>query len=239
MSKFLSRADLERIASTVVNRYYEKHKGNAILPEPVDPDLLAGEVFGLSVSYLPLSKDGSVLGMTSFRETEIELCSKDGAEFQINLTGRDILIDDALLDEGQVGRRNFTTAHEVAHHTLVQLYPEDYREILECRTHILYRRRSRERNWAEWQADTIAAAMLMPPQTLIPCMAVFGLGGKLDMLSSVCRAREYDRFCDIASYLGVSKKALAIRMKQLGMLGEEYLENPYAPLDVYKDEDDG
>ena len=58
------------------------------------------------------------------------------------------------------------------------------------------------------------------------------------MVSSACRAKEFEKFCDIATYLGVSKKALAIRMKRLGLLGEEYLANPTAPMDVWKDEDE-
>ena len=87
----------------------------------------------------------------------------------------------------------------------------------------------------------MASVLIMPEGTIQNCMEMFGLGSKLDMLSSVCRAKEFGRFCDMAAYLGVSKKALAIRMKQLGVLGEEYLANPTAPMDIWKDEgeDDG
>lgn len=238
MAKYLSRADLERIAGTVVNRYYKLFPQMGPLPAPVEPETLAKKVFGLEVSYLPLSADGSVLGMACFQDVEIRLSSGDGTTQQMHFTGQDIVIDDSLLEESQTGRRNFTAAHEIAHHALVRLYPEEYRDLLNCRTHILYRHKSRVRNWEEWQADTMAAAILMPPSVLRQCMMVFGLGDRLDMLSSVCRAREYDCFCDIAKYMGVSKKALAIRMKRLGLLGADYLENPYEPLNVWKDDDE-
>jgi Zn-dependent peptidase ImmA (M78 family) len=103
--------------------------------------------------------------------------------------------------------------------------------------HATYQNRSQTRDWAARQSNTLGAAVLMPEDTLRRCMAVFGLGNWLDMLSSVCRPKEYRSFCKIAAHLGVSKKALAIRMKQLGLLGEEYLANPTAPIDVWVDDD--
>lgn len=238
MSKVLSRVDLERLSSTVVQQYYQAIQPVGMLPAPVNPVRLAKLYLGLNVRYLPLSADSSILGMACFHDTVLRLQDHRGGLVQIQLTGRDIVIDDSLLDEGQIGRHNFTAAHELAHHILVRLYPEDYRNLLNCRTHVLFRRRGEGRNWEEWQADTMAAAIIMPEDTLRHCMAVFGLGEKLDMVSSVCRPKEFERFCDIATYLGVSKKALAIRMKQLGLLEKAYLENPAAPLDVWKDEED-
>lgn len=237
MSKYLSRVDLERISDAVVRQYYQAIQQPGMLPVPVDPVRLAKQFWGLEVSYLPLSADGSVLGLACFRDTVLQIQDHEGEPFQVELTAQDIVIEDSLLGEGYTGRHNFTVAHELAHHILVQLYPEDYRHLLDYRTHILYRRRSQTRDWEEWQADTIAAAIIMPKETLRYCMYVFGLGEKLDMLSSVCRAKEYARFCDIATYLGVSKKALAIRMIQLGLLGAEYLEHPTAPMDIWNDEE--
>jgi len=37
----------------------------------------------------------------------------------------------------------------------------------------------------------------------------------------------------LADFLGCSKKALAIRMKQLGLLKKEYLDNPFDLVTVY------
>lgn len=241
MSKYLSRADLERIGGTVVNQYNRAIAPQGTLPAPVDPVKLAKVVLGLETHYLPLSGDGSILGMACFQDTMLEVYDFDGNPFHVELTGRDIVIDCSLLEDGKLGRHNFTAAHELAHHILVRLYPEDYRSLLNCRTHILYRDTRRSRDWVEWQADTMASVLIMPEETIQNCMEMFGLGRKLDMLSSVCRAKEFERFCDMAAYLGVSKKALAIRMKQLGVLGEEYLANPTAPMDIWKDEgeDDG
>lgn len=40
-------------------------------------------------------------------------------------------------------------------------------------------------------------------------------------------------FNDLADFLGCSKKALAIRMKQLGLLKKEYLDNPFDIINIY------
>lgn len=237
MSRYLSRIDLEHLSVPLVAQYYRAYPPTHGLPQPVDPVKLSETVMGLHVSYLPLCSDGSVLGIACFRETELQI-NAGTEKHSVLLTAQDIVIDESLRCEEQIGRHNFTAAHELSHHLLVRRFPADYPELLNYRTHILYRRSRQTKNWVEWQADTLGAAVLMPQDTLRKCMEVFGLGQWLDMLSSVCRPTEYKAFCGIAAYLGVSKKALAIRMKQLGFLGKDYLENPTAPMDVWRDEDD-
>ena len=41
----------------------------------------------------------------------------------------------------------------------------------------------------------------------------------------------------MAEFLGVSKQAMAIRMKRLDLLKKDYLQNPYALADVEKEDD--
>jgi len=42
----------------------------------------------------------------------------------------------------------------------------------------------------------------------------------------------------MARFLGVSKQALAIRLKRLGLMKKDYLQNPYTLADVEKEDDD-
>ena len=42
----------------------------------------------------------------------------------------------------------------------------------------------------------------------------------------------FAQFLGICPFLGVSKKALAIRMKQLGLLENEYLDRPNAIIEI-------
>lgn len=58
------------------------------------------------------------------------------------------------------------------------------------------------------------------------------------MLNRVFRPNSYAAFCTMAEYIGVSKQALEIRMKQLNLLGRSYLSNPYALVDVIMEDTD-
>lgn len=79
--------------------------------------------------------------------------------------------------------------------------------------------------------------ILMPEELVIRNMERVGLNRNLDIINSVWRKREYGKFACVANKLGVSKKALAIRMKQLGIVNEEYLANPYAITNIYMGDD--
>ena len=47
-----------------------------------------------------------------------------------------------------------------------------------------------------------------------------------DTQQRIC-PHDYERFSSMADHMGVSKKALSIRMKQLGLLEQDYLGVPY------------
>lgn len=217
MSKHLSRADLERIGEMVASKY--RPQGGR-LPEPVDPADCARSVMGIDVRYCTLSRDGSILGIACFGDMELEAYGRCGA-YAVRLSGRSIVIDSSLEGPGQAGRRNFTAAHELAHHVLARLYPEDYGELLGCRRHVLRRGAGGPLDWGEWQADVLGAAILMPEGTVLDCMQLFGLNEGLDEGDAAGRARMYGRFRDMAAYLGVSRRALAIRLRHMGLRGGE------------------
>ena len=64
-------------------------------------------------------------------------------------------------------------------------------------------------------------------------LLLFGLPeGGIPMLNRVYCPTVYERFADMATFLGVSKKALSIRLRQLGLLEKDYLDNPYALTDI-------
>ena len=71
--RYLSRNDLEKIATRVFNDY--KHLPQFVdrQVDRVDPEILACELCGLHIDYFHLSKDGLTLGMTAFKEVGVEL----------------------------------------------------------------------------------------------------------------------------------------------------------------------
>lgn len=59
------------------------------------------------------------------------------------------------------------------------------------------------------------------------------LGDKIECLNKIYYPAVYERYAALSDFLGCSKKALAIRMKQLGLLHKDYLDNPFDYLAVY------
>ena len=92
----------------------------------VDPEILACGLCGLHIDHFHLSQDRLTLGMTAFKEVEVEVYTDSGQPFLYYLDGRTLLIETDLKDDpAQCGRYHFTTAHETAHQILANLYPTD------------------------------------------------------------------------------------------------------------------
>lgn len=124
-----------------------------------------------------------------------------------------------------------------AHHILADLYPPN--KVIQNRI-IYYRGRRPQhpvQDWDEWQADNLASALLLPTEVVIKALRRFELEDGIDILNKIYRPKKYAQFCKVAEFLGVSKQAMAIRLKRLGLLKKEYLQNPHALVDVEKEDD--
>ena len=179
------------------------------------------EMLGFRIEYVHITKDGSILGQTSSGRIWTEIYDDDMNKMFFELDGSTILIDKRLQNSSKtIGRRNFTIAHEIAHQIINRRYPKMYNR--QNRIFCDYRRSNRSRqkivDWYEWQADTLAAALLLPLDSLRDSMFMFGLGEKMKMLSRKYSENRYNDFCDMAEYLQVSRTALSYRMEQLGLL---------------------
>lgn len=201
------------------------------------PEILAETLLGLRVDYQHLSIDGTILGLTSYESVGIELPGNEEAGEVYFLDGNTILIESDLRDDvEQTGRRNFTITHEASHQVLKMLFPSDYgarpheKPIHFCRANSM--RKKPISDWEEWQSNTLSSVLLLPKALVEQAMALFGVQGEIRILNRLFAREDYDRFVGMTELLGCSKTALAIRMKQLGYLGEDYLDNPYRLLDV-------
>lgn len=79
----------------------------------------------------------------------------------------------------------------------------------------------------------LGSDILLPENLIKQGMYLFSLGEKIECLNKIYFPGVYKRFDALADFLGCSKKALAIRMKQLGLLKKEYLDNPFDLVTVY------
>ena len=237
MARALSYNDLEAIAERVFRAYRKlpavQAAGEVLY---VDPYLLLEELLGLTIEYRRLSLDGSVLGVTTYDETGVEL--PDETEDLFILDGKTVLIEKALLAENKRGRRNFTIVHEGCHHVLKMLFPKDYGCGAHARRVFSFRETDGIRTQEEWQVDRLTSLILMPRELVKQAMFLVGQDGRIDMLNAVWRQKEYERFCSMCGLLGVSKQALSLRMQRLGLLGEEHLRHPNEILNIYMEEDE-
>ena len=220
---YLSRADLEQIAHAVISRYKHAYVPQHHLCYNVDPTKLA-ELLGYTVEYAYLTQDGSILGQTATAPLWTTIIDTAKGQTYFYLDGQTILIDKRLLCNSLAnGLKNFTIAHEIAHLLLNQQFPSVFpsQKCHNCFNRSIVKREVS--NWYEWQADTLAAALLLPPDAIESAMFMFGLGKKIKVLSRKYSQNRYECFCRMAQFLGVSKTALAYRMEHLGLLERNYL----------------
>lgn len=220
----LSRNDIEQIAERILAIYTEAYVPQKHLFYQVIPEELA-EVLGLEIDYQILSLDGTILGVTAPDEQYVSVYDNK-QECCYYLDGNTILIDTRLCASPKtIGRKNYTLAHEIAHQVLYKAFPDAYASA----TRIMcdYRRtpntRKKVTNWTEWQADALAAALLLPKDAILDGMFLFSLGEHINTLSRKYTPNKYDNFCYLATALGVSQSALAYRMEQLGLLDKCFL----------------
>lgn len=232
--RYLSRHDLQRIADRVVAAYW-KLPDAQVESYRIVPELLLNRVLGLEIEHRCLSRDGRTLGLTSFDEIGVEVYGSKSEDIFF-LDGKTVLIEKALQESSKVGRYHFTVVHEGCHHVLNMLYPESYGSGVNERRVIAYRsgqHRNTNRDWEEWQVDTMTSYVLMPIPLLMKNLSRCGIKEPIQVLNAVYRRQEYQKFEQVSKLMGVSKQALAIRMMQLGLLEKSYLGNPYDLVRVY------
>lgn len=237
---YLSRYDIELIAQRVISAYRKHfdHYGQEV--DMVQPNLLVCDMLGLSVRHHALSRSGKILGLTSCGAVDVQIFDKPESPEYYHLDGKTLLIDSGLrADNANKGRYNFTLIHEACHQIYRMLFPKEYtsgitrRKVHYCTTNASYR----DGDWEEWRTNTLASAILMPADMVLNNMIAFGLGNRLRMLNKVFASPDYKKFEQMANYMGVSKQALAIRLKQLTLLDLDYLQDPYALVNVFPDEE--
>ena len=107
------QCELLEVANRAIAHYYRRR-----CPKAIDLDLLIMVLTGGSIKMFPLSKDGSVLGMTAHERLTIQVELEDGTVIRDTLRPKDIVVDSSLAGLHNTGARNFTLAHEIGHQLL-------------------------------------------------------------------------------------------------------------------------
>ena len=228
MQEVLSKTDVDRIALRVLRAYCALPCFHGERITAIDPEILATELLGLDVQYHVLSVSGNVLGLTAKNSYRIRVFDHGpSGEFCV-LKKNGIFIDRYLRDDPSMyGRCHFTLAHELSHHILWMLFPSAVSPTTPNPIHYSLAESSVD-DPEERNTNALASAILMPQQLIKRKMREHGFGAKIRYVNRVCDPWGYRQFSEIAATLGVSKQALCIRMKSLGLLEREYLRDPYA-----------
>lgn len=233
--------EIEMIGDRVLNAYYKLPTVNKDQLWRIELEVLIQEVLNLTLDCCHLSVDGSILGVTSFKPVELDIFGLDDEQQSYYMDGKTILVEKDLYENAAMrGRCNFTMAHEASHQIFKMLFPVDYGMKPSRPALHFYRPHSETRkpisDWEEWQANTLAAAILLPVDLVGRALFTFQLPTKIKVLSKRLDEKVFARFEDAANFLGVSKTAFAIRLKQLGILEKDYMDSQYSIIDVFKDE---
>ena len=232
-----SRKDIERIAEKILHKYRQLPDLKGINITKIDPVLLAENVVDLSLDFVHLSLSGRILGLTCYDETGVEVYDETDGNYIYWLDGDTILVERDMRDDYScIGRCNFSIAHETSHQIFWKLYPKEYGVQQKQKVHYYSPAPNEDKkfSWEEWQANTLASALLMPEDILRANMRMFDLGERIEVLNSRYHQDVFTKFFLLAEYMGVSKQALAIRMKQLNLLDKEYLNRANDILNIYK-----
>ncbi len=204
----LSYQEINDVAQEIVNRYRKLKEHPCI---NVNIEELLEQLYGFKIRFYGLSKDNSILGVYSPVPISLAVYSNDKL-ILVDLDGKTALIDESLLQKN-IGRKNFTVAHEGAHYILSHLtqsmdvfhrYTINHKNSIEC---------------SEWQANVLASCILMPEDSVRYLFWKFYCEEHIKKISPF-RKEIFAPFEAMASFLGVSKTALSIRLKQLKLVDE-------------------
>ena len=93
-------------------------------------------------------------------------------------------------------------------------------------------------DWEEWQANVLTSYLLLPRELVFRHLENVGLPQGIKWLNRVYAPKDYHRFSEAASRLGVSKTALAIRLSQIGLIEKNEFFDPYSTILVFPDKNE-
>lgn len=198
MSKCYKPRAMDMIAQNVLKGYDEKLVNGE--PQEIPIEEIIELHYGMMLEYRELTKDCRIHGMTVFEDSIVPIYnSKDKRYDPLEVKAGTILIDKRLLSKNREKRLRFTLAHELSHYIM---HSDHYKQCEEIASKSKFESDEKE----EREADELGAALLMTYGRVKVALK------RLDpTLSRDARVNKLSNlFC-------VSKQAMEIRMKKLGL----------------------
>lgn len=138
-------------------------------PMPIPVEEIVELKLGLEVDYVNLTEDCSTLGMMIFSDGITEIYQKDTGKYVKQEVNRGTMLIESDLANNR-GRERFTITHEMVHwdkhqlrFTTLSYHDKTLAKACRCPKEKVFKARTPE-DWLEWQADNLAAAILMPAE---------------------------------------------------------------------------
>ena len=238
---FVSARQLEDFASDVLDDYDERGTLTKY-PQPLNIELFAEQYLEAILEVRSITMDRSILGVTIFNGHCVPVYDMmKGTLVGLDVKPRTILVEQGIYNRLDPGRYNFTVAHEAAGHlcchadvsinTGALCHQAEGGVVFMCRPenaeYIAASTRTPE-DWLEWQADYMAAAVLMPSAT-VP-MAIDRAMRDASELGGECGRRKMQTNLQLQRYLieyiarvyQVSFTAAKLRLKHLGFFNVHF-----------------
>lgn len=227
-----NKADLDYLAQQILMEYMPE---TLVRATALDLDQLLHNYIILDVTEANLYPE-NILGFIAFSDIKIPLANGE----VLDVTEGTIVLDEQLKENK--ARYRFTLAHEAAHWVLHRSYYCQDNKVYEfrkkgysyiaCKTDKteLGRKNPKEAKtddeWAEWQADYLAAALLMPKTPFIKAAKAALLRHNFPNLQLVSgeRVEEGTQVVkELAKLFQVSMRAIRIRMRNFYMYSGDAL----------------
>ena len=217
----LNNTDIEKIALFSLEKFLGSLTSRVEWVKPISIELFAEHQLGLKIEYTRLCDYGKVPGITVYDDIEIKL-RQYLRDTTIKVSANTMLIDESLKKplippDKEYCKRRFTIAYECSNHLLRQRFiiemnrqnkPSPVKQVYTLAELLEMRK------WHEWQANTMAAALLMPAKYL----ALFL--GKRRFTQYGNRMNRPDKLAiaNLSEKLKVSQIVLKNRLRNLGYI---------------------
>lgn len=234
----LKKEHFDEIATNVLTEYQPEVLSS---PQPLNIEHLVTECFFLDMHSARLSTDGSILGLIAFSDTQYSCFDVTNCPLLYNVPEGTVLLDISLNNSKHPGRKRFTQAHEVSHWICHRTYhsPNNRRydfcqkescPAIACRLERMeYPEKSvigtwTDEDWEEWQANNLAAALLMPKHPFLEAFYEVARhhGLHYDVLiweDNIDRSNAIIE--DLKKIFNVSERATELRMIRCGIMKQQ------------------
>ena len=227
----LYKEDIEQIATDTLKEFSPQ---NLDYPSALDTDSFLVDHLGLLLKerYLGIPGKESVLGLTVMCDSaDVVTLDNRCRPTVVEENYGTVVISTALNSVNNKGRKRYTKIHEGAHWLLHKDYYRKLEEsshpgsgVVACRNVERYIPKQRdEKDWIEWQADSLAASILMPRtvfnQYCRELLRHAGVPRGYLTEGNYCDKLIFQEIVqDLINAFGVSSRAAQIRMVHLGLI---------------------